>query len=450
MPLYIDVGAVRIQRYINRWPTLRGRRGASALVTAWGREAGKFAIELHPSARVNEAAGAVDGVLSLELPSGTAHAGAMAKRALAWVRAKAPALELQASWAEGATYVDAFPILQEKLRDGTGLVGLPPTLEYPPGLCCEQCGLDHSVESRTLPEGKEKRFCPDCLAREDSQGGRSAEHAFMDRLDTQARAETLDDLARLGAGRKTNHLATIAIDGNALGSFFKEALGEASDVKDRLSRAMTAATLAALDDAARALPRGSRGELAVIPHVVGGDDVLATTPASGGWTFVRTFLTAFRAHSQAAVKAVAPRLLSRAPTASAGLVFAHTSHPFDRCQALAEGLLKQAKSFVGSRSAAVLWHDITRDGDHAPASRRPWLHADVMGREHALGRLAALGQSAQHELARVVAKAPLDGKLEDVEGAVRRLGHTDVVAPFLASKDVGLLAEALDIARWWS
>lgn len=100
--VYVDIAAVRIQRYLSRTPSLRGRRAASAALaeaTSWER------IEKSVAGRAerNTEAGKADGVVNLQL---TAHDPArrealvdeVSTAVLRRLRRELPGAEFQAVW----------------------------------------------------------------------------------------------------------------------------------------------------------------------------------------------------------------------------------------------------------------------------------------------------------------------------------------------------------------
>ncbi|WP_345127728.1 Cas10/Cmr2 second palm domain-containing protein, partial [Streptomyces chiangmaiensis] len=170
-------------------------------------------------------------------------------------------------------------------------------------------------------------------------------------------------LGRVESGR--NHLATVSIDGNAFGEFFKALAKEGSDDprmrnwKTRISQSLSAATRDALTEATMSLPlTDERDQVVVVPHVVGGDDVLVSLPADQAWAFTLAFLRQFGQAVRTATADILEMLNGRragrsegeppleAPTASAGIVFAHSGYPLNLLAESAGRRLREAKRAV--------------------------------------------------------------------------------------------------------
>lgn len=456
MPTYLEISALRIQRYLSRWPTLAGRRGASAMLAEALVPAAVVDV-LGDQADPNPEAGEVDGHLSLLVREGV-DPEALARTLLDELGDRLPAAELSAVWGDGETYVDAYAdALGPKRAGGDSLVTVPAVAEFPLARLCDRCGIDPAVV-RLRRVGTLEWACRDCALRApenvDERPGARLEQRLRDSFQGMGLPRTFDDLAALGLDDKRNHLATVLIDGNALGRFFRLVSETEPSAKRALSAGLSEATFRALVVASEAADRraASAEQLPVIPHVLGGDDVLVSVPASLGWTFTMRFLESFQDEARKVVDEHAPELADRAPTASAGVVFAATSHPFSRCVALADDLLDRAKAVSRGDASTVLWIDVTADGEEAVLDRRPWTLAHL---EHHAGALSALAdptelpRSARSSLAEALADPVPRVALARASVLQRRLSINGV-DPFLADGDPGVLREAIDIARWWS
>ncbi|MGH8897665.1 MAG: Cas10/Cmr2 second palm domain-containing protein [Egibacteraceae bacterium] len=451
MPTYLDIGAVRIQSYLARTQPLKARRGASAALSeATGqRELRRLGAELNPEA------GEADGTVHLIVPDG-GSAEDLGLRVMIHLRERLPAAEFQAAWGDGPDYVSAYEDeIRPRFERGDVLVSLPPRYEFPATRNCETCG-QHPVETTISVDGEVKGICADCGIRFGAAGhrrlgtgaGTTSEDRLLCALGRAAadRVDSFDQLARLGS-RKQNHLATVYIDGNAVGDFFGRLLAAGSPHKAELSRGFAEATWTALAQAAGAIPDQP---LPVIPHVVGGDDVLASVTAEFALTFVRTYLTTFTSTLRECVKEHAAELVDQTPTASAGVVFAHATYPFDRCVHVAEGLLRRAKRRDRGRSPSLLWVDVTREGESPPPERRAWTLDEIAGREDDLAELAGLGKSARASL-----HAAVSHRDDQVAAALalrwaRRNQQLEVVTGLLGTPaDAQILRDALDLTHWW-
>ena len=68
---YLDIGAVRVQSYLGRWPSLAGRRAGSALLQQHlSADSPGLQHQLQGRARKNTDAGTVDSVLSVTVEDG--------------------------------------------------------------------------------------------------------------------------------------------------------------------------------------------------------------------------------------------------------------------------------------------------------------------------------------------------------------------------------------------
>ena len=129
MVSFLDIGAVRVQRYVGRWPKLAGRRAASAMLV---RELSFPAVEptVAGRGRPNMEDGDVDSVLSLILDDGVEPA-ALARDLLVALREALPSAEFEASWAVADEYLSAFPLMRAQAKGGGGLLSLPLECGFP-------------------------------------------------------------------------------------------------------------------------------------------------------------------------------------------------------------------------------------------------------------------------------------------------------------------------------
>src|SRR5690606_7760196 len=148
--------------------------------------------------------------------------------------------------------------------------------------------------------------------------------------------------------------ALLYADGNAIGSFIKE-------LPSKLPRKARTLDVAAVIDQSvwDAVVRASKSILdagdpllPVIPHLVGGDDVLVSVPAHRAWRFAATLQARFDAAFREASD------LGCAPTLSLGVVFHHYTHPLHMVFGLAESMLRAAKEHYRGTCAALAWHDL--------------------------------------------------------------------------------------------
>ncbi|SFC97411.1 Cas10/Cmr2 second palm domain-containing protein [Streptomyces aidingensis] len=478
--LYLDISCVRIQRYLSRAGRLRGRRGASAAIRAAGQTAGGTgrtapstpSTPSAPSAVRNPEAGTVDGVISLRLhpaPAREEDADAAAREIAAPVlrrlRAELPAGEFHAVWGTGSGYLDAYHrVLKPRLERGDVLTDLPPVPELPCARTCEECHLDPA--QREFVFGREDDgtigkgwLCPDCLmrfSREIRDTADTAEEELRDALGLGRCVDTLAELAALGATAgnpdlsEHNHIATVHIDGNSFGAFF-DRLAEAGpalppEVKRALSRDLAECARDALAEAALTVFAAPDGDtLAVVPHLVGGDDVLVSLPAGRAWRFTRAYLAEFGRRAAAARAAAAELVPDGLPelSASAGLVFARHKEPFHLVVEEAGRRLKAAKQAVRGEAAAIAFADLTTGDTTGEAVSLAVLEQQAA----ALDALAALPASFRSTLTGILSRAP--GETATAVTTARRLGHHRTVAPFASPGSPITLPQALRTIRWW-
>ena len=482
--MYLDVGAARIQHYISRTPRLKGQRGASSWLS-WATSNNELAGQTRvisgrpgmPQIEPNPEAGQADGLISVRLP-GDADPRPVAEELAAYLRSALPAIELTAIWGPGDTYLEAYRDHMKAQRDDPPLRSLPPPADFPPLASCGECRAAPAV-ARVVLHDKKPDVCPDCLARyrdcyrrpglaaqalEDQAGGLPIyqEEARLARaLDAEPVKDTAQDFSVLaalgGPDTQRNHIATVYADGNSIGAFFDRvaAHGEPG-LKQRISAAVSQVTRDALREATRAAlgPPSAGQNLPVIPHVVGGDDLLVSVTADRAWQFTVTYLAEFSQRLSAISDLPGELLDPVPPTASAGVVFTHAKFPFRRSAELAAGRLREAKREFRGTVPAVAWLDVTRDGEQPPAHRHAWALDDLTGLADALRALRDdLDPSGRAVLERLVDPARPTVSVARLNEHARRMERAQVLEPFLRDGDpaaqAARMAEALSVARWW-
>ena len=483
--MYVDVAAVRIQQYIGRTPRLKGQRGASAWLS-WATSSDQLTNVLRDSqplrasgAEVNPEAGQADGLISVRF-SGDADPRLVAAALAAYLRSVLPGLEVSGLWGAGPSYLEAYRDQMKPLREDPPLVSLPPSAGFPPLESCAECRADPVAGQIAIHEEKAIGVCLDCLARYQDlyrEPGLAAQpHGkgqgppgklpiyqeearlarTLGRAPVAGTAQDFGDLAALG-GPETwrNHVATVYADGNAIGSLFDRIAGHGDPrLKERVSRAISDATRQSLLDATEAILGGDPGEpLPVIPHIVGGDDLLVSVAADRAWRFTVAYLDAFRQHARD-IPDVAGLIGPVPPSASAGLVFAHMKFPFRRAAELAAERMRAAKRQFRGTSPAVAWLDVTRDGEQPPPVLRAWALDDLLELQDALAALRAdvepSGRAVLERLVDVSRPAVSQARLRE---HARRLDRGPAIEAFLAGLDpeagTARMAGALSVARWW-
>jgi hypothetical protein len=262
----------------------------------------------------------------------------------------------------------------------------------------------------------------------------------------------MGELASLGdADSNRNHVATIAFDGNGMGGFFA-ALASQDDtsLKQRISPEISAATRSALVSAAQAVTRDSDRFLPVIPHVLGGDDVVVSVTADRAWPLTRAFLARFSKElSAAATRLALPEPVSnRLPSMSAGVVFAHAKFPYARAVQLADDALRHAKRDTRGAEAAARWLDTTVDGEAQPPWRSTLTMTGLALRVADLAALSSVTMSGRQVLARLLARGTEEESKAAALSWARRNDHP-VVTSLLNQASVTEVRNLVALTRWW-
>ncbi|WP_283135337.1 Cas10/Cmr2 second palm domain-containing protein [Rhizohabitans arisaemae] len=452
---YAEIGVKGIQRYLARTPRLRGRRGASArLADATNQETMKRLLGAR--AKINEEAGSADGVVSLIVDR---DPEAIVDDVLAYLRTQLPGAEFQAAWSTGVDYLHAYQAIKESRTAGRSPVtapfrtDLPVPPEFPFAAPCRLCRTAHAVDEVKLGDREVRQVCADCRMRE-SHGtrslGKDAEHRLARQLGVD-RVQGFDELARLDprddspGSPSGNHLATVYADGNSMGILFDRLAEDDGALKKVISRKVSEHTWTALVRATEQVRRPGEKSLCVVPHVVGGDDVLVSLPAARAWPFVLAFLNGF---GELMAETLGERPGLPIPSASAGLIIAHVTTPFSLVVDNAERGLKQAKRLTRGRGSSVHALDVTVDG--TDGARFPALKADDLRDATAdLERLLTVPPAGRSNLLQELAveRDPVEG-VKRAETLAKRMGFPEKIEPFTGGGPIGL-GHALRIVRWW-
>ncbi|MDR1428377.1 MAG: hypothetical protein LBJ08_11585 [Bifidobacteriaceae bacterium] len=519
MKTFLDVGVVRVQRYLTAPRHLRSQRGGSAMIkfatsrvpecygdAILGEDSG---TDLGPSqdgqfdpiglycsrlARAgflgwmrNPAAGDIDGVVSLvvETEVSSSDITRIAGLVIGWLRIELPHAEFTAHYrSTEQSYVEAYPQM-ETISTG----GLVFGNDYPALLTCDECGRTpvtgrYELSNSKTEETRIRRVCADCQLREDRLG--RIREPDPDNPNTVAPsfavegivraavakekkrpkigvAEHFANLADLQEGYRTNHLATVFIDGDAMGDRFQELdtdpkrLAAVGGLSDATEHALNEATLAIFQDGYRIVP--------AIAHVRGGDDVVVTVIASAAWRFAREFLEVFEAE--------AGRFL-RGATASAAIVFAKHTTPFalqfDRAEEVLTATKRAAAKHRYRRrwvernpnwakdTSSIGWADFTRDYVVPTGGFHPTL-AELNGLDDELNNLGAkLTPTRRESWLRLLGEPDKDAVRDQLLSDARRHDLKDLVEPYLGTDPASggsptwtldTLLERLAMLRWW-
>lgn len=442
---YVDIGVVRIQSWLARTPKLRGRRGGSTLITQATdpEEISGVLNGIGDIASINDETGRVDGVVSLKLndPDRSDEAERAVVRHL---RQHMPGVSVSVTKAQGPNYAKARVESTEPSQEWPA-----PVAEWPAGRRCEWCSTWPAVP-REHRAGEQEPICAECVSRSKAAGRAErreqtpyAEKHLLEKLDTElAVPDEFETLARLGGKRET-HLAFVYADGNGIGRFIRETLQNSKVSKQynlKISQKIDNATWESLVSSVREIQRDHDGKLPIVPHTVGGDDVLVSVPARRAWQFVHALLDAFNQQVRQQLKT------STGPSLSAGVVLHHYTLPLFQINELAKRALRQAKVATYGQAASLAWHDTTRDG-HEPIDRSAVKFEDLKAYWNALSQLAALPNSARKQLDDVA--SAFGQESTELHEHARRVDSAPVVRPFRQGGSPIDLVDALGMARWW-
>lgn len=443
MPRYVDVSVQHIQSYLVRAQDLKGRRGASTMITRATHEDAVMHCLADLPATLHGEAGAVDGVISVRLDEAELTTEVTA-RLVDHLRAKLPAASIVSTYRDGSNYADAVAGDTDERRLSRHL---PVCAEWPAAKRCDWCNI---WPASAFLNNSEEDVCRDCMRR-DEAAGRSTQEGWKPLAEMRLRRHlstgpvrelptNFEQLAHLGpVPGEHNHVATVLADGNAIGKLISGLRQSASEqVLREAPRTIDNATWAALTRAVAEIDTADAAAWRVIPHLVGGDDLLVSVPAHSAWTFLRAYLSTFGS----AVSSLAKDGLS--PSSSAGVVFHQIKDPFSVVADLAHDLLDTAKKeHLGGR-AALCWQSITHDGSARLESRRSLTLDGLDSSWDALARFARVGKSQRH----VLARALRDG-LDITAQLDRVFNGDDIVEPFLGTDPPIPLAQAIGMVEWW-
>ncbi|MEV6229054.1 hypothetical protein AB0L88_14400 [Saccharopolyspora shandongensis] len=443
---FLDVGVVQIQAWLARTPKLQGRRGASTLISQVSDpDAIRQVLPSDPDlAKINDEAGRIDGVVALELADSSKETATTVERVVVdHIRQQLPGVSLSVSRYSGETYEQARSAQAHFSREWPA-----PAADWPPGRPCQWCSTWPATPDKQDAEGN--KLCAECVERREAAGSAKSRRAvpfpeqeLLRRLGINGEPAIPDEFDQLTSLEGETHLALVYADGNAIGAFIKRYLGRKRKRKNQLNIAKTIddATWESLVDAVRDISGEDEAHLPVVPHLVGGDDVLVSVPASRAWRFTRTLLTGFGARMESTASEFG---VGTIPSLSAGVVFHHYQLPLFLLQELAKAQLRHAKVHTAGGEASIAWQDTTRDG-HNPISRPALTLRELTDHWQALRTLRDLPASARHRVDELV-RAHGPGSAE-LEAHKIRMGIADELAPFGQSIAV---ADAIGMTKWWS
>jgi hypothetical protein len=192
----------------------------------------------------------------------------------------------------------------------------------------------------------------------------------------------------------------------------------------------------------------------VIPHVLGGDDVLVSVPASVAWPFVRTLLATFGTIAMRSLSTANGGPLNPDVSMSAGIVFHHNTHPFADVVTAAGRSLREAKRHFRGEEASIAFLDLTADGMRAPRNRAPLSLRDLDALEAAVSQvrdIPAAARSSILSLVRQGSREDLSRHLAAAQADIWRAAagaELDEKIP-LDEPHLQQLRTVIDLARWW-
>ncbi len=526
MTWFASVGQLRIQSYLSRTRHLWGRRGASLKLTELNAVDHIGCLVKAHGCTPNPYAMAVDGVV--ELYGATRDDVLAAARAVAYdFRTKLPGVISSIRIGEGTSErndlaADYAASLGEEPTTNESILVAPAAAEYPPLALCDECGIDPAEQYEQVAyEGEPSRLCGDCAVREPAKEERrwvsvvnrlreetlfEVEARLLRKLN-EGRYESdhvhgprdFQHLAGWGAARAAsdgrvmdNHLALINADGNGFGALFtglrthlrrvapselETWLGQMKELSGAAHDATKAALETATAELRSASDAGSKTTCPVVPHIMGGDDLLVSVPARFAWLFVQSFVTHANkgfSEAQVAMSTFAEEHPSLDGTAlkvpelsmSAGVVICGVKFPFGDQVALSEQVLREAKDRVKGSASSIAWHDVTWEGNELRHHDRAWLvETPAQGGGAAnLGGLpnltdgkklvdltAALPQSGRQALWRVLEAPNPSVALSGLKRQeYRQQGVKEVSEAVPREWDkVAVIRDALSLARWW-
>lgn len=503
MPVYLDIGAQRIQSWIAATPKLDHLRGASRALkdrTAAGksdpRQPGAKATGITAwlasqpgliGCEVATEAGEKDGIVVLRCPN-MAKADAAAPQLLAHLQQELPRVEWAGWWVEAPTYLDAY-LAQERGEPGVRrITGYPALYEVP---VLEQCAGCRQEPRRITPEGSSTEGV-DCGARTEArESPRDLLYGLPGRwpadFETLAlrgglAARTQDGTAvrpaprALGRKDSRNHLALIKADGNKVGQLFRALSRHAHALPSLHGSAvadLNAHTQAAVHQAAWAISEADAEVKAALPHYVGGDDVLVSVPAALAWRFATELARAFEelrgtwlrqldgdlaGDGGPSVRAEVTALIEQV-SLGIGMVFARADHPLAATLQVADAALDAAKHLPRGEVSGIAWVDLSAEGIAGARRGRTW--TQYIPAAQARRELAELADDPVAEALFAVPPAGRARLAHVIRGAAnaaeantraalwcQNTGRPDSLLKAV-ERDAAALLPLLSRARWW-
>ena len=380
--IYIDIGAKRIQTWISKPVKLKYVRGGSLLLS---KETSKHEIEKwlndegFSDLEVAAEAGDIDGVVVLKNLDSLAvtdeRADEVAKKLLLHLNDRIPGVDWSGWCCRANTFLEAYQLAAMKDSSERSYQLVPSVSEFSGLSSCTGCKSEPSIKSF---EKVDEYLGKDCLSR--FENASSDDFLYWGGWSLP---EDFDDLARRrGKGfsgqRLRNHIATICGDGNRIGALFDKfnQHAELAKIKTEAIAWLTFCTEEAVNKAANEVRGEGENGCVVIPHYVGGDDVLVSVVADQAWRFAVELIKSFEEIKEyyladidevplsKDVKNELEDLVSNV-SLGVGMVFSRYSYPFYECRHKAEEALSYAKQTTQGKQSAICWMDLTEGGGNS-------------------------------------------------------------------------------------
>lgn len=397
------IKAVRIQDWLSENSKLKGRRGGSTLlteVTSRDFVHSKLAADWE----WDEEAGDIDGAVSLKRADAKID---VVRREVAELleemAAVVPGLSFEVFQVRSNSDIRDEASLKEKQAKGQVFLDYvsPPT-EAPMGRRCDYCGVRPSSEKG---DASGLRACSGCAQRIHKDREHKSEEVIRvgladDFPDQDVIARDFKQIAKSDSPDETQ-IALIYADGNKIGAVVSTLIQQGVSINE-ISACLAAATRESVVSALREAVNRDAG-LKAIPHLIGGDDILLSVPASSGWQVTRHMIREFPEAFKRALGSQRPEFdfaKITMPSLSAGLVFHRYDQPISEVIPLAgEILSRQAKRLFKGRAAAVAWADTSFDGVTGGAERLPVRFDWLVGEgEKLVSAVAAFSTSKRYTL----------------------------------------------------
>ena len=493
---YVIVGAKQIQPWIARTPRLRLIRGASEALRVCTSKA-QIESELSSllaawNVRIDPVGSAVDGVVVATVPDAD-DCAPLASLLVRHLTSQLPGLPWEAWWGPADDLVSA--VTRQKEDPHTAVAAH--IQDIPFAAACTACRQEPARHRERIVD-KSEWVGDDCRRRLEhsarqeprESGDEAAEVAEAQEkprwaIDFEELARkggrpqvTKDQDARTGSAvigrhRSANHLATIAGDGNRMGDLFDAlARGGAAyaELRDEASRLLNHVLSEVVRNVIYSLSTGAP-VLVGIPHYVGGDDLLVSIRAEAAWPYVDQVFQGFArlpeelmekldrlvpepsspaasGRDDAAVKRAAVVRAINGISLGVGVVFSHSSTPFDECQRAAHAALSAAKKASQGEESSVCWLDMT---EGSAASQHRNLTAEALStllRAPVTG-VAALPPSARSQLGQILTATEPGDRNTVVATWWKRTKANHKTMDGVTLECVEELPAALSRARWW-